>query len=224
MNPRKVYLGALKREVAPLVRYLPKLVSVDNLELWGDERCLIGYAGMGPTCATRAFQAVAELGPIASLTSVGWAGACTDGFAIGSVLHPSTIVNAKTGERFTAAQGDGTVVATIDRFADLIEKRRLNATYGASCVEMEAATLARLAEVHRIPFYCIKSISDTLDFELKGIERFHTPDGRFREGAFALFTAVRPWMWPAVMKMANGSKLAVENHCAEVERELKKSA
>ncbi len=224
MEPRKVYLGALKREVAPLVRHLPKLVSAGSVELWGDERCVIGFGGMGPVCATQAFQAVNELGPIASLTSIGWAGACTEGIAIGSVLRPSTIINAKTGERYPAASGDGRVLVTIDRFADLNEKRRLKATYGASCVEMEAATLARLAAAHQIPFYCIKSISDTVEFELKGIERFHTPDGRFREGAFALFTALRPWMWLAVMKMANGSKLAVENHCAEVERELKNTA
>lgn len=220
MKPRKVYLAALKREVAPLVRRMPKLVSVGSVELWGDERCVIGYGGMGPSCATRAFEAALALGQVESLTSIGWAGACTEGIDIGQVLRPSTVINAKTGERFQTAAGDGTVLATIDCFADVNEKRRLKATYGASCVEMEAATLGRLAAAHQIPFFCIKSISDTLDFEIKGIERFHTPDGRFREGAFALFTALRPWTWPAVMKMANGSKLAVENHCAEIEKEL----
>lgn len=220
MKPRKVYLAALKREIAPLVRHLPRIAG-GRVELWGDEQCLIGYAGMGSVAVTRVFQAILALGPVASIASIGWAGACRQDIAIGQVLRPSTVIDARTGERFATASGDCSVLVTLDHFADLTEKLRLRQAYGASCVEMEAATLARLSEAHKIPFYCIKSISDTLDFELKGIERFHSADGEFREGAFALFAALRPWLWPAVMKMARGSKLAVERHCAEVQRELK---
>ncbi len=220
MKPRKVYLAALRREIAPLVRHLPKIAG-GRVELWGNEQCMVGYGGMGPAAATRAFQTVLALGPVASLASIGWAGSCQEEIAIGQVLRPSTVIDSRTGERFATASGDGGVVVTLDHFAGLEEKHRLKQAYAADCVEMEAATLARLSEAHGIPFYCIKSISDTPDFELQGIASFHTADGGFREGAFAWFAALRPWLWPAVMKMARGSKLAMQRLCAEVERELK---
>lgn len=219
---RRVYLAALGREVAPLVKNLPKVAipQRDGIHLWANDEVVIGYAGMGAARVARVFEAAIALGPATSITSVGWAGACVSGIKAGSVLKPSTIIDARTGERFAAACGDGSVLVTLEKFASKIEKQRLHSTYNASCVDMEAATVARLAAAHRIPFSAIKSISDALEFELPGIEKFHTATGQFREGAFGLHVALRPWLWSPVMMMARNSKLAMQNHCGEIEREL----
>jgi adenosylhomocysteine nucleosidase len=221
-QPRRVYLAALKREVVPLINKLPKVATPqrEGVHLWADEKVVIGFAGMGAARASMVFEAAIALGPVSSITSVGWAGACVTGIEAGRVLRPSTIIDARTGERFAAECGDGSVVVTLDKFASNAEKQRLHSTYNASCVDMEAATLARLSAAHRIPFFTIKSISDALEFELPGIEMFHTASGQFREAAFGIHVALRPWLWRSVMTMAKNSKLAVQNHCAEIERDL----
>ncbi len=220
--PRRVYLAALKREIAPLISKLPKVATPQRkgVHLWANDEVVIGYAGMGAARASMAIEAALALGPTASITSVGWAGACSSGIKAGRILRPSTIIDARTGERFAAECGDGSVLVTLDKFANKIEKQRLHLAYNASCVEMEAATVARLSAAHRIPFSAIKSISDALEFELPGIEKFHNAMGQFREGAFGFHVALRPWLWRSVMMMAKNSKLAVQNHCAEIEREL----
>jgi adenosylhomocysteine nucleosidase len=141
---------------------------------------------------------------------------------VGAVVKPSTIVDARTGERFACADGDGSVLATVASFAGKDEKRRLHEAYDASAVEMEAATVARLAQAHGLPFLAVKAISDTVDFELPGIERFSTADGQFREAAFGAHVALRPWLWRPVLAMAKSSKLAAENLCAELELQIRR--
>lgn len=220
--PRRVYLAALKREVVPLINKLPKVATLqrEGVHLWANDEVVVGFAGMGAARASMVFEAALALGPAASITSVGWAGACASGIKAGCVLRPSTIIDARTGERFAAECGDSSVLVTLNNFASTAEKERLHSTYNASCVEMEAATVARLAAAHSIPFSAIKSISDAIDFDLPGIERFHTAESQFREAAFGFHIAIRPWLWRPVMMMAKNSKLAMQNHCAEIEREL----
>jgi adenosylhomocysteine nucleosidase len=218
---RVAIIAALEREVAPLVaekrwqrdpKPHPKGVFV-----WTTENAVLALAGMGGHRAALAVEAALATGPISEIISAGWAGACAPGAQVGSVARPLTVVDVRTGERFLCQNGDGSVLATVASFATPAEKLRLHAAYGASVVEMEAATVARLAQAHGLPFSALKAVSDGADFELQGIERFHTADGQFREAAFALYAAFRPWLWRPVVKMAKGSKLAAGNLCREID-------
>ena len=218
---RVAIIAALEREVAPLGadkrwRRAPK-PHPQGVFVWTTENAVISLAGMGERRAALAVEAALATGPISKIISAGWAGACVPGVRVGSIARPSTIVDVRTGERFPCQNGDGTVLATVASFAGLNEKRRLHDAYGAGTVEMEAATVARLAQAHRLPFSAIKAVSDAADFELPGIERFHTSDGQFREVAFAVYAAFRPWLWRPVVKMAKGSKLAAANLCREID-------
>jgi adenosylhomocysteine nucleosidase len=217
---RVAIIAALQREVAPLLadpRWQrdssphPKGVFV-----WTTENAVLAFAGMGRRAAL-AVEAALAAGPISEIVSAGWAGACVPGAQVGSLVRPSTIVDARTGERFPCVNGDGSVLATVASVAGIDEKRRLYDAYGASTVEMEAATVARLAQAHGLPFSALKAISDGADFELQGVERFHTAEGQFREAAFAVYAAFRPWLWQPVVKMAKGSKLAAGNLCREID-------
>jgi adenosylhomocysteine nucleosidase len=76
-------------------------------------------------------------------------------------------------------------------------------------VDMEAATVARLAELHGIPFRAIKAVSDAHDFELTSLSRFATKTGHFRTGAFALHTALRPHRWHNTIQLGAGSQRAL---------------
>jgi adenosylhomocysteine nucleosidase len=74
---------------------------------------------------------------------------------------------------------------------------------------MEAGAVARLAQAHGLEFRAIKAISDEADFEVEGLSRFSTADGRFREGAFALHAALRPAMWGKLITLGRNSSRAL---------------
>lgn len=224
LSTKVAIIAALEREIVSLVAdkgwQRSARITHRGVSVWEGEYAVVAIGGMGAQRASFAVEAALVTGPVSEIISVGWAGACDSGISVGKVLRPSTVVDVRTGERFQCIDGDGSVLATVAAFAGLEEKRRLNAAYGATAVEMEAATVARLAEARGLPFRAIKAISDEADFELRGIGQFHTADGQFREAAFGLHVALRPWLWGAVFQMARGSKLAAENLCAELAREI----
>ena len=146
--------------------------------------------------------------PVTALVSAGLAGACDPSLRAGDVVRASVVVDAKTGERFEAAGSEsGAIVVTGTSIASVREKARLREAYGAAAVEMEATAAARIARAHGLEFRAVKAISDEADFAMEGLEQFADGDGKFREGAFALHAALRPWMWGEVMMLGrNGAK------------------
>jgi adenosylhomocysteine nucleosidase len=94
--------------------------------------------------------------------------------------------------------------------ADAAEKRRLAAAYGAGLVDMEAAAVARLAQMRGIPFYAIKGVSDGLGAKLPDFNRFIGADGQFELAKFVLFVSVRPKYWSELIRMGENSSKASE--------------
>ncbi len=119
------------------------------------------------------------------------------------------MVDAQTGERFATARPDGPVLATAAAIASVTEKARLHSAYGAVAVDMEAATVGRLARAHGLAFRAVKGISDAHDFELASLDRFATKHGHFRTRAFALHTALRPHRWGKTMHLGRNSNRAL---------------
>jgi len=99
-------------------------------------------------------------------------------------------------------------LATAPKVADEQEKLRLRSTYGAALVDMEAAAIARLARMRKIPFYCIKGVSDGYRDHLPDFNRFLTETGQFQLARFVIFTLLRPHSWPALIRMGENSKKA----------------
>lgn len=99
-------------------------------------------------------------------------------------------------------------VVTSPIVAGVDEKARLAAAYSAGLVDMEAAAVARLAAMRRIPFYCIKGVSDGHAARLPDFNRFLTPDGQFQLARFIFFAILRPWHWPGLMRMSENSSQA----------------
>jgi adenosylhomocysteine nucleosidase len=61
-------------------------------------------------------------------------------------------------------------VVTCDQFIVSREaKRDLNSRFGALVIEMEAAAVAQIASICGVPFVAVKSVSDALAFDMKGI-------------------------------------------------------
>lgn len=215
MSERIAIIAAMPGELMPFVRGW-RHERRKTIHLWRhkhrDGEWIAACAGAGQAAATRALAEIEKDGPVDSILSVGWVGALAEDCRPGSVHHVSRVIDARTGERFHAdAPQAECVLVTSPIVVNEAEKRRLAATYSARIVDMEAAGLARLAQMRAIPFICIKGVSDELTARLPDLNRFLAPDGRFRLASFVLFAAIRPWHWPALLRMGENSKKAAQS-------------
>lgn len=99
---------------------------------------------------------------------------------------------------------------TSPKVAGELEKHRLATTYNAALVDMEAAGIARLAQMRGIPFFCVKGISDALADNLPDFNRFISPSGQFQLIKFIAFVLLRPWYWRGLMRMGENSRKAAQ--------------
>ncbi len=210
---RTAIIAALAGELKPLVRGW-KHERVDGVEVWkhrDDNLYVAACAGAGQAAATRAFAAVEKDAPVDLVFSLGWAGALREDVAPGLAFNAAGVIDARTGERFNCDAGAGDEwLVTSPIVADEREKRRLAGAYAAGLVDMEAAALARLAQMRGIPFYCIKGVSDGLGANLPDFNRFIGADGQFQLSRFVLFVLARPKYWSELIRMGENSKKASE--------------
>ena len=196
-------------------------------------------SGAGVSAATRAFAAAEKDGPLSVVISIGWVGALTEALETGRAYLVAGVIDVRTGERFEALSLSQTsnglsdpthrdesamngaqtgnvgqsdvLLVTSPIVADEAEKRRLAAAYGADMVDMEASAVARLAQMRGIPFYSIKGVSDGLTDKLPDFNRFIRPDGRFDMTGMILFSILRPWYWPSLVRMGENSNKASQS-------------
>jgi adenosylhomocysteine nucleosidase len=164
---------------------------------------------MGAERVALAVQAAMAASAVTELISVGVAGACDPKIRVGEIVRAGVVVDARTGERFEDARFKQVLVSS-DAIANAKEKARLHVSYSAAAVDMEAASVARLAQTHGLGFHAIKAISDEAEFEMEGLARFSTAEGQFREAAFALHAALRPALWSKVIALGRNSSKAVD--------------
>jgi hypothetical protein len=122
------------------------------------------------------------------------------------MLTPRHVIDAMDGSRVDSGAGEG-VLITYESVADVTQKAKLASAYGAHAVDMEAASVARSAEAHGIKFLACKVISDTQDSPLPPVMQF-VKNGQFSTGGFIAHVAIRPWLWPSVIKLARNSAVA----------------
>jgi adenosylhomocysteine nucleosidase len=210
---RTAIIAAMAGELKPLVRGW-KHERMDGVEVWkhrDDNLYVAACAGAGQAAATRAFAAVERDAPVDLVFSYGWVGALREDLTVGGAYNTAGVIDSRTGERFRCEAGAGEEwLVTSPIVADEGEKRRLAAAYGAGLVDMEAAAIARLAQMRQIPFYCIKGVSDGLGARLPDFNRFIGADGRFELARFVLFVLVRPKYWPELIRMGENSRKASE--------------
>ena len=212
-------IAALPREVAHLVRGWQVHRLPGKIVVYSNDQAVVACAGMGPARATLAVQAAMSFKPVTSLLSVGLAGACDPKLRVGEIVRAGVVVDTQSGERFSDSEHEQVLVST-SNIASVKEKLRLYTSYGASAVDMEAATVARIAQAHNLKFHAIKVISDDAAFELQELGRFATHDGQFRETAFAAHAAVRPHLWSKLFQLAGNSRRALQSLTAELESQL----
>lgn len=219
MAAKIAIVAALPREISGLVRGTPPDSELRRrgIHLHRGENAVVAAAGMGSARVTLAVEAALRVAEVELLVSTGLAGACSPEISAGEVVEASTVIDAKTGERFDCNISDSQhVLVTGEAIAGVREKARLLATYSAAFVDMEAATVARLAAAKGLRFRAIKGISDAHDFEMESLSRFADARGHFRTGAFALHTALRPGSWSSAMRLGRESNRALAKLWSEL--------
>jgi adenosylhomocysteine nucleosidase len=214
--PKVAIVAALEREVSRLTKSSSRVereyegrgfVFFESNE--GRDEMVVVCGGIGVEAARRAAEAVIALYGPALLQSVGFAGALDASLHVGNVFAPAAVIDARDGSRaeIEGVDRQGTLV-TFMAVAGIDQKANLARAYGARAVDMEASAVAAAARAHGIRFSTTKVISDEYDFEMPGAARFIDPQGRFRTASFALFAALRPWLWRRVAQLASNSRKA----------------
>jgi adenosylhomocysteine nucleosidase len=217
--PRLAIVAALEREVRPLVkswRVTDKEHDGRRFRFFENGEVVVVCGGMGGAAARRASEAVIAICDPKIVCSAGFAGALDPKLRVGDVVRPSSVINAGDGSRTVVEGGEG-VLVSFGSVATPAQKSKLRDWFGADTVDMEAAAVARSAEARGKEFTVVKAVSDEIDFEFPAMERFVDVDGKFSPGGFARYAAVRPWLWPPVMRLARNSNRAAHALCAYLE-------
>ncbi len=225
-NPAIILIAALAGELKPLTRSWAALESVNGVHGFQHPSNTIFafHAGMGAGPVTRAFQRAFQVCVPTSVYSVGWAGSLRAETPAGSTFRAEAVLDLATHETFACAPSNwatrGTLL-TSRRVETHADKPRLAAGYpSARAVDMEAATLARLATAHNLPFRAVKAISDEVDEPLPDLNLFITPQGQFATVRFIAHVALRPPLWPVLSRFGKNSSLAATNLAETLAAEL----
>jgi len=214
-------IAALERELGSLVKnWQPIKIQYEGCEFTSYESgcAVVVCGGIGAEAARRAAEAaVANYSP-QLLISAGLAGALVPELRVGDTVFPALVVDTQDGSRHETAIPESsplarTVLASCPEIASIAQKQQLAKSYGAHVVDMEAGSVARAAQAHNLPFIAVKAISDDLNFEIAEMNRF-VRQGEFQTKWFVLYTAIRPWLWLRIIRLARNSKVASDNLCA----------
>lgn len=206
-------VAALPGELQPLVRsWKPRgKTFVGHM---GDLEAVAACAGMGAGAVTRACELVLSAGNLDALASIGWAGSLSCGLNPPQACSVREVIDAGTGEIFATDCPEGFRLITLDRVADAREKRRLAETYQAVLVDMEAATVARLARARNLSFFCFKAVTDGPSDKLPDFNRFTGANGQLRMPALVTWALLHPQYWGALRRLGQNSRQA-SSHLAD---------
>jgi adenosylhomocysteine nucleosidase len=224
-TPKVAIIAALEREVRGLLREWRKVERTyegRRFKVFESGGVVLVCGGIGYEAARRAAEAAVALYKPQVLLSAGFAGALDARLKVGQILWPRAVIDASDGRRTEAASGRGSLVS-FSSVAGPGQKAKLAMSYGAQAVDMEAAAVARSARTKGIAFAAVKAVSDEASFEMPDVYRFVTNDGRVRFAAVVAFAVLRPWLWPALIRLGRNSAKASQALCGELERYLREA-
>jgi adenosylhomocysteine nucleosidase len=217
-------VSAMERELAPLLkdwqRGLLKDVGGREFSVWRSGTAIYIQSGIGPGPGGHATQCLLAQFETDMIVTAGFAGALTRFLSVGDVITPGTVIDGQTGQEFALAYGTGTLVSATS-ITDEAGKKKLAAMHSSDAVDMEGASVARVAVQHGIPCCAVKSISDELGFVMPPLSGYVKEDGTLAMDRFAAHVAVRPGHWSSVMQLARNSKRAAVELSKALEHLLK---
>jgi adenosylhomocysteine nucleosidase len=204
-------IAAFGGELKPLVRGWSRQSNGAFVTQRKNVAAIAAARGMGVKRAEQAIAMAETYGPLDILVSIGWAGGASCGIQPGTSYEIGEIIDEATGERYaTSREASPIKLVTLDHVAGRDEKRRIAETHGASLVDMEAATVARLAREKSIPFYCWKAVTDIATEELPDFNSFLDDEKQLRTGQLAKYALIRPRYIAPLRRMGKNSRSGAE--------------
>lgn len=217
---RIAIVAALEREVRPLLRgwrAVPSERDGRRITFFENGDVVVVCGGIGAEPARRAAEMVIAQYAPAAIYSAGFAGALTPELKVGDLLLPGRVINAGDGSSVTIDGGDG-VLVTFAAIAGPEQKKNLREAFAAQAVDMEAAAVARAAQARGVRFAALKVISDEVGFVFPPMERFVSARGEFSESKFAVYAALRPWLWRRVAQLMRNNARAARALCEQLSK------
>ena len=184
----------------------------------------IGVSGAGPQRAHQAARRLLDQ-RVDALISWGCAGALDEGLRPGHLMVPERIVSADD-EVFVPDPSwhqdfiehiprhlmhhTGTLLESIRVIKTADEKGRLHRATGALAIDMESASIARLAKAENLPFLVIRSIADHASMTFpEAINRSLNPRGDVHMGPLLLELLRRPQDLKGLIQLGRSFSLAM---------------
>ncbi|MGI9103095.1 MAG: hypothetical protein ACR2IF_11695 [Terriglobales bacterium] len=223
MPAEMAIIAALRREIWPLVKTWKQRAGPGHIEIFEKDRSVAICGGVGAAAARAAAELAFGMARPCVVISAGFAGALEPGLAAGDVFTPAVVIDARSGRKYPAGNGRGTLVSA-SAVSNTAAKRELATKFGAQAVDMEAAAVAEVAEAHGVAFAAVKGISDAAGFVLPPVARFVDESGRFHTGRFVVRHLMRPWTWPNLARLAVNSGRASRELCRTLLHLIEKQA
>jgi adenosylhomocysteine nucleosidase len=179
-------------------------------------------AGIGAASAAKATTWLIAQGKPEVVMSVGFAGALVADCKVGDIITPGTVMDVDTGEKFSVSSGHGLLVSSSAVMTET-EKCKLAMQFRATVVDMEAASVARVAQQNEVSFSAVKVISDELGFDMPPLQRFVDGGGQFRTSELLIYAAIRPAIWPVLVRLGANARKASAHLCDWLENQMSRN-
>ena len=193
-----------------------EIILRPNLRLW--------VSGIGAARAGAAAESLLKNG-CDVLLSFGYCGGLSPGLVPGSLVLPTLLVDAESGEEFEADSGmhaalrqrltalphvsSAHVLVGSARVLGVEDKRAWDRRWPGAVVDMESCAIARAAREHGVPWGVLRAVLDRRDDEIpSSLTRLLDPWGRWDAPLWQRLTAVmgvsprRLWMLAHSQKKA----------------------
>lgn len=166
---------------------------------WNGEQVLLVANGPGPHLAGEALDVARSRESFDAVISTGFCGALDPALAPGDIFVASTVEAAERALSHTVLAPDtrrryasGTLVSG-DRVIQTAEEKRSLRAGGGDAVDMEAAAAAERASEWRLPFFCVRVVTDAADEGFAcDFNAARDRDGRFSRWKMLLAACRRP--------------------------------
>jgi len=211
-----VFIAAEAAEFSGILRHASSVETLDwplrfaRQGILNGRRAVFAAHGPGPQLAAQvAREAAKRLKNVEAFISTGFCG------ALDAELRPGDIVigNYVNGEAVRTPEIDightQAPVVSEDRVACTVEEKRALRKRG-NAVEMEAAGVLNVADELRVPFYCVRAVTDAADEALPlDFNIYRDKAGRFSRPRIVIAACRRPMRtFPALMRLQKNCKSA----------------